>query len=89
MLICAEKERLTVRSILVQHERCTRLDLSLENRIPELLGLDRLPTTALLLVALIELLELLTPDFSETRCLIGTEQRPLAVSLDALHATIH
>ena len=72
------KAPLTVHGILVEHEGLASLDLSFENlsRVLKLLGFDRLPTTALLLVALEEFLKLLTLDVRETRNLIKVEERP-------------
>lgn len=80
--------KLTVRSILVKHEGISSLHLSLENRVPKLLGLDDLLRPPLLLILGEQLLELFTVDFVKTRGLRGTEERPIAVGFHTLHEKV-
>lgn len=70
---------LTIASVLIEHEGVSCLDLSVENSIPQLVSVDRPPSTALAFVTLVELLKLIAPDLVEARRLIGAEQRPLPV----------
>src|SRR3954452_21610484 len=60
-LACAlNSPQLTIRRILVQHERTTGLRLRLEDGIPELLRLDHLLELSLTLVRLVQLVERLS-----------------------------
>ena len=78
----------TIGRVLVQHERTTGLNLSLEDSVPEFLGLNGLTTAALPLIPFVQLLELVTPDLMQAGGFVRAEQSPLAVRLDTLHATI-
>lgn len=75
----------TVGSILVKHERVSCLGLCLENGVPELLRLDDALGAALRLVLEEELVELVSVDLCEARCLGRAEERPVAVLLDSAH----
>jgi len=75
--------------ILVNHEGSTSLDLSLNDCIPKLLSRNGLAGSSFLLILLVESIELVTIDIDKTRCLAGTEQGPLAIGLDTLHAEEH
>ena len=83
-----EKERLTVGSILVEHERVTSLDLSFEDRVPELLSRHRLLGASFLLVLVEESFELVAVDFVKSGSFSGAEERPVTVLFDTLHEEI-
>lgn len=79
---------LAVAVILVEHEGVTSLGLSLEDGIPELLGLHGLTTLAGLLILLVQSLELLTVAVGKTGTLVGTHEGPVTVLLNTLHEEI-
>lgn len=80
--------RLTVGGILVQHERSTRLGLSVQDGIPKLLRLDRLLALALALVLLVQVVKLLAVDIGQAGALVGAHQGPLAVGFDTTHEEV-
>mmetsp|Transcript_19724 Transcript_19724/g.41632 ORF Transcript_19724/g.41632 Transcript_19724/m.41632 type:complete len:589 (-) Transcript_19724:922-2688(-) len=79
---------LAVAGVLEEHVGVAGLDLGLQDREPEGLGLDCLPGLALALVTLVELDKLLTPAVSEPGALVGAEEAPVPVALDALHEEV-
>mmetsp|Transcript_85769 Transcript_85769/g.191778 ORF Transcript_85769/g.191778 Transcript_85769/m.191778 type:complete len:753 (-) Transcript_85769:7-2265(-) len=85
---------LAIRSVLVEHVGRARLHLRLQDAEPELLRLDRLLALARGLELRVHALEVLAPDVHEALAglrvegLIGAEERPLAVLLDAAHEEV-
>mmetsp|Transcript_23555 Transcript_23555/g.49046 ORF Transcript_23555/g.49046 Transcript_23555/m.49046 type:complete len:240 (-) Transcript_23555:705-1424(-) len=79
---------LVVAVVLVEHVRGSGLNLRVEDGKPELLGLDGLPSLALLLVFGVELAELLSVAGGESGALVGAHKGPVAVGLDALHEDV-
>mmetsp|Transcript_73652 Transcript_73652/g.208598 ORF Transcript_73652/g.208598 Transcript_73652/m.208598 type:complete len:573 (-) Transcript_73652:343-2061(-) len=85
---------LAVGVVLVQHVRRAGLHLRLQDAEPELLRLDALPALAISFHPGVHLLELLAPHVHERLAslrvigLVGAEQRPLQVLLDAAHEEV-
>lgn len=55
---------------------------------PEPLGLNGFSTTTILLIGFVEVLELLTPAFGESRAFVGAHKSPIAVCFDSLHEEV-
>ena len=74
--------------ILVQHVRSSRLDLGIQNGEPKLLGWNGLAGLAFCFVFGVQVLEFLSVDIGESRCLVGAKERPGSRFLDAFHEQI-
>merc|ERR1719470_615246 len=79
---------LPVAGVLVQHVRGACLYLALNDGVPDLLCLHRLPGPSLSLVLLIESLELLPPDLVQSWTLVRTHQGPVTIRLHPLHEQV-
>lgn len=73
--------RLGVGGVFVEHERVARLDLGLEDGVPQLLRLDGPLGPTLLLVLVEEGVKLGAVAVGQTGRLGGAEERPVAVGL--------
>lgn len=80
--------RLRVGCVLLEKLRTPRLDLRVQDHLPNLLCRHRLASTTLLLLLGVEILEDLSMAIRKTRSLIRREERPLTVVLHALHEEI-
>lgn len=74
--------------ILEEHVRRSRLDLGVKNGKPQLLRLDGLSDFAFSFVAFVQGFKLVAETIGETGALVGAQQGPGAVVLDALHEEI-
>lgn len=76
------KAQLCIRTHLVEHVGVAGLNLGLQNSKPQLLGAHNTLGAALLLIALVQPVKLLSPAVCQARGLIGAEQGPVLIVLN-------
>lgn len=76
---------LTIRGILVEHERSTGFDLGIQDGEPKLLCLDDLSELAFTFILFVEFVESLAVNVGQSRALVGTHQRPVSIGLYTSH----
>lgn len=77
--------RFGVAMILEHHVGCSSFNLTLNDSLPKLLGLDGLRASTFLFISGIELFKLFTVALMQAWCTVWAEEGPVTVFLDSLH----